>query len=351
MTSLPPENSPDVTPTQVRPSKHRPESLHWWQWCFGVVLPSLFLYFTFVAPTMKFDPTVLPAPVTGQMLAVAPGLPGEASKSVANPRVTLLLDQHKKCGDEIRMRLEEEEHWFHYKFGFIGVMLAGYLLRTIFREVRDKDQTEFLPPARLREVFKHVSTLGLLGTCCAVCIVADMHIRANRIIIYENGAWIAAVVEPLLFGTGPDRGVGWESFLRLDGAHHTDSSFHLLFWPEIFLVTVAVYAAYSYIFFWQVRSASIVNADPRRLEERLRVGSYLVLHVVVLICAVCTHYTPPNFILHPWWAMGNGLTPNDTAAGYFALALCGLGISGLTWIRTRRLRETTRAPLLEEPQL
>lgn len=260
--------------------------------------------------------------------------------SPQDARITLLIEQHKKCGEEIKMRLEQEEVWFHYKFVFLGALLAGYLFRTLLKEPKGDQYEEFLSPKLLREVFGHVSTLILLGICCAVCIVLDMHIRANRIVINELGSWISNVAEPAIYGPDWDnsRVIGWEHFLRLSGGHHTDPAFHLLFWPEMFLVTVAVYASYSYVFFWQVRRQIRETNDERRLEERLQIGTYCLLHFLILVCALSTHYAPPNFRLRPWWWQSEeGLTPNQTILGYFALAVVAIAISFCTWMQTRRL--------------
>jgi hypothetical protein len=362
------------------------EGLHIVNWIGGILLPSILLYLTFVTPSyelwkdafvppsqtlrptafekaqMSLNPatipislpaatsspplptntpiTAVPTPASTTPTQTVPATPPPTAPFAIPPRLALLLEQHKKCGDEIKMRLEQEEVWFHYKFAFLGVMLAGYLIRSVLQEQKDSKTMTFLPPHLLRDLFRNVSTTILLSAACSVCIVADMHIRANRIVIYENGSWIANVAEPLIFGVGPNRIIGWENFLRIESVgHHTDRFFHMLFWPEIFLVTVAVYTAYSYVFFWQIARLPRGPRRDRRLEDRLRVGTYVMLHALILICAVSTHYAPPLFRLRPWWWWSSEpLVPHQAVGGYAVIASVLIIVSAVTWLSIKLQR-------------
>ncbi|HEV7403832.1 MAG TPA: hypothetical protein VGO11_12925 [Chthoniobacteraceae bacterium] len=358
----------------------------------GVVIPSVLLYLTFVSPPMQLKPEfqlkdalkgsnptsrarasvqnvsapvapIPPAPATPvataqasgsasnvpQALAIpTPATPSpvpqaagpaatapqaqvagsQPSGSLFYPQAELLKAQHQKCVEEIKMRLEQEETWIHHKFVFLGAILAGFLYRTLFPASSEKPR----PAVVLRDVFGSPWFVIVLALCCGVCIIADMHIRANRVVINENGAWIAAYVEPAFFGgdyatnqANLSKFIGWEKFLRLQGGYHKDQLFHLFFWPEIFLVSVGVYSAFAYVFFWQIQRNYREERDcGNYLEGKLRFGCYLILHAQILICAVSTHYVPGTFLLAPWWAFGDAVSAKWAACvyGLLGLSLC-----------------------------
>jgi hypothetical protein len=240
------------------------------------------------------------------------------------------MAQNQKCVDEIKMRLEQEEHWFDLKFTSLGVLVMGFFAQAFFREKNEQAGTvgtetdakyHGVPTAHFCEkVLVSPLTLTVLAVGCGFSMIADMHMRSNRMVIAQNGIWVAEYVEPAFLGGDLDRPkerfadwrallppqsistppasypqpkslVGWEGFLRLSAAYHNDGIYNLTFWPQMFLVTVGIYLCYIYLFNIYTRNHHSRSAPGDRIVKI----SYIALQLMIVVCAASTHSVPGTF--------------------------------------------------------
>src|SRR5215213_1938333 len=121
----------------------------------------------------------------------------------------LIQIEHQKAIDEIKIRLEQQDSWYHYKFLILGGVLAIFLGQTGF--ARDRSYTSSDDDRRLKKILTADSNYAILVLACIISLIIDMHIRSNMFGMQTIGLWIASYVE----GLYPTNGYyPWEQFIR-----------------------------------------------------------------------------------------------------------------------------------------
>ena len=130
-----------------------------------------------------------------------------------------------------------------------------------------------------------------LAAVCSLSLMIDLHIRENAVVVNQIGLWIACHIEPLYLGTNaflPHSFVPWESFLRREGAMHTDIMNSITFFWPIHILTVVCFLLY-------LINASAAMIKYQRIRIKVEVLAFWLVHSCLIVLAWTGHYLPPNF--------------------------------------------------------
>jgi hypothetical protein len=241
--------------------------------------------------------------------AVAKSLPGE-STMYPNPRELILVEEHKKAVDEIKLRIEHEDSWFRYKFLLIGGLLLALLTRLGFGPHSGSDDNSSAKPESA-QASPHMQMKKLLTsnvTCCALalsCVVAvtiDIHIRSNFNVTNQIGLWLAYYSEPaFLEGAEKTRDAPfypWEQFLRIPPSEkvgalmHRSDLYSLTFWPHLHFLTWVIYMLYLNVLY-------TVCLQVRHSTDWPVIGSFTLLQASIAVFAWVAHSAPEAVALQP----------------------------------------------------
>ena len=255
--------------------------------------------------------------------------PGIASNSTA---AKFLIEENKKAVEEIKIRDEEEDSWFHNKFILVGALLAATMGYIGFGPQSSKQSTE----EGLAALSKSPSTAVILALASVMALGVDMHVRGNTCEVDQLGLWIRYYVEPVLLhgnsdGKGPtslpESFHGWEDFLRAkvptDAAKgnsstegstercsttksvywedlsqgsgkHSGELWNLFYEPHIHFLTVFVYVLYLAVFQTFARPTGIARASDGR---GMPIICFAVVQASFLAFAWIAHSAPEMFEL------------------------------------------------------
>lgn len=194
--------------------------------------------------------------------------------------------------NEIQMRLQDQNTWFHYKFILVGGLFAAFwaVFQYIGKQGLSKGE-RYDSTAQLEITFRSPLMTITLATVCSLCLMIDLHIRGNAIVVNQIGLWIASHVEPLYLGNDafrPHSFLAWETFLRRGGAMHTDVVNSITFFWPIHILTVSCFLLYLI----NARTAMVNHGGTRTTLELL---SFLLVHFFLIVLAWTGHYVPPMF--------------------------------------------------------
>lgn len=255
-----------------------------------LVLTSICLVFLFaVRPIRLIEPLTEYAKAAAQQ----PSTPG---------MIELVKAENQKAIDEIKLWIQLQNDWFHYKFILVGAVVA-ILVGLI------KTQTEKDPSKDFSDLLVGDISCLIFALSCVVALAIDMHLRNNIIVVQQLALWIANYAEPALmqgFPSGQASGfLPWEQFLRvhIPGASgmHRDDLYGLAFYPYLHFPTWVIYMVYLWIMF---------EAWRRHPEKRaLLLGSYAMVQATLAIFTWLAHAAPTTFEfkLFPWsdmWVSG-----------------------------------------------
>ena len=201
---------------------------------------------------------------------------------VSGASTKLIEMELQKANDEILLRVGQEDTWFHYKFIFVGAMLAAF--GSVFTFRRKKLDVE------LAVIIQSPTTCTLLALACVVALSIDIHLRNNIIVIQQLGLWVARYAEPALMPAAATTYLPWEQFLRTGGGMHSDSLYGFAFYPHLHFLTWAVYASYLACFHAIAVRAS-KSAD-RRQPYALLTGGFVAVHAAFAVFAWVGHFVP-----------------------------------------------------------
>jgi hypothetical protein len=202
----------------------------------------------------------------------------------------MLEVEHQKVVDEIKLRLEQQDSWFHYKFILIGGVIAIFLGQLGFKKVRvSSDDIKADKP--LPDVLSTDSTYLVLALACVIALIIDMHIRSNIFGIQELGLWIRSYVEPSYL-TPRDQESGfrfWEEFLRIDNppGQHLDNRYRLASSIHLHFMTSVIYLIYV-IALQQL----CIARQSWEWRKQIVLAGFLFVHVAILIFAFVAHTVP-----------------------------------------------------------
>ena len=159
------------------------------------------------------------------------------SQAVTSPQGMKLLDlEFNKAVEEIKFLLQLQDTWYHYKYLFIGAILAILLGQAGLLKYLD----EASPNQNIISL-REILTSGLIYLtvtfACVLCVMIDMHIRRHLFSVQALGLWIYYYAEPAYLGNIPDASgfLPWESFLRQDLSEGA-KPFYLHIWEGFYRI-------------------------------------------------------------------------------------------------------------------
>lgn len=206
--------------------------------------------------------------------------------------------QLQKVNKEIQARNDHEFDWLRLKYFVIGSLLLGFWYHAFLKNNENSaNQANSTQYGGLDQIIKHLTssaTSFILALTVLVGITVDMQIRAGRIVIDQLGNWIYLYAEPILLGFSNDEdgryNIGWEQFLRRSEAYHKDMAYHLSFWPNIYFLSIILYAFYLVV---SAQAATVYNGEQE--EGKLLWRGFWMLHITILVCAISNHVIPGAF--------------------------------------------------------
>ena len=231
-----------------------------------------------------------------------------------------------KANSEIQSRLDHEFEWLRLKYYVIGALFLGFLYHAFLKNsstqngVGNGDEDFNILKSRLTSA----TTSFVLALTVLVGVTVDMQIRSGRIVIDQLGNWIYLYAEPIFLGktTGTAKDFGWEQFLRLQGGYHHSTLYALSFWPNIYYLSIVLYAFYLFS-----ATEAIKNCSPNALnanDTKLLWLGFGLLHGSLLVCALSSHIIPSIFrvtafpVITGWgWFEQHDTNPNNLVFIYF----------------------------------
>ena len=217
----------------------------------------------------------------------------DTNKKLLNPSSDrFILAELQKGINEIQMRLQDQSSWFHYKFLFVGGLLAAFLGLFPYALLRTRLSGERQDSgAQLEKTLQSPLATIALAAFCSLSLMIDLHIRGNAIVVNQIGLWIASHVEPLYLGTNvfpPHSFIPWETFLRRGGAMHTDLVNSITFFWPIHILTVICFLLY-------LINARTAMVKHERIIIKVEVLAFWSVHSCLIVLAWTGHYLPPIF--------------------------------------------------------
>ncbi|WP_133512331.1 hypothetical protein [Candidatus Thiosymbion oneisti] len=232
----------------------------------------------------------------------------------------IILAEHNKAVEEIKLRIEREDDWFHQKFLLVGMLLFGFAAKLIVdysssmsTESKKGEQTKKEPPESKGSTVNHpvsavvaICLVVAVATCIALAI--DAHLRSIISGAAQLGVWIHRHIEDrfLLEYTF----LGWETFIRHGhavpdtGGMHTDVIWRFT-WPHLHIITWLLYSTYLFLLFQAWKQIKI-DKDPGDVHNRLKLQrewliiSFWFVHLLLFGFAWMAHGYPSAFFTKPW---------------------------------------------------
>jgi hypothetical protein len=257
---------------------------HWYIRGVVLLISSVFLFGVFLAPDVRLTNTSY----------VVPSLAG--SGATKTPADEFILAEHQKAVDEIKMRIQQEDDWYRYKFFLVGGLLAAFLVH-LGRARAEEDS----PDERLERLLRSTATTVVLALSCVIAVTVDLRVRNSAMVTAQLGLWIAKYLEPRFLGyirdTISNEFLPWESFLRVkDGGFQIDPTYALILWPNLHFLTGVLYAIYLTLF----HKACVEF----RSGCRVLLGGFALVHASLAVFALAAHTAPEIFALRVWYWRG-----------------------------------------------
>jgi hypothetical protein len=251
----------------------------------------------------------------------------------------LIRVEFQKAIDEIKLRLEEQNSWYHYKFLLIGGIFALFLGHSAV--LMGGVSPASVKPAgkNFADVITSTSNYSILALTVVIAFALDMHIRNNMFGNQTIGLWIANYVEP---SYPYDPGFfPWETFLRKANNPRIpfDSAYKLGFSVQLHFMTIAAYLVYT-IVFHQV--CINVSKQPTKTQHEMIVKNQIVIfgfvlvHLAVFAFVFVTRAVPGTYEMNliPLSRFANGWT----TIVYYMLPLVCLLLLNMPFVRLLRAR-------------
>jgi len=274
----------------------------------------------------------------------------------------LLKDEHKKVVDEIKMRIEQEDAWFRYKFILAGGLLTAFLVNMVGLGGNQDRGTD--SDHQLKRLIGSKATCMALAMACVVVTVIDIHIRSNIGVSNQLGLWIANYVEPASLQRPFDQSklenfllpyLPYEQYLRVppyeqyqrvppDGpgsGMHEDYVSHLIYWAHLHFLTFTIYVVClgSFQTYYINLNRTTGNNQPNQSElQFLFFITFGFIHLSVLFLTLTIHYVPGAFevklgildlVLPKAWCPGGFCSGQLSAVVYSIIAFVLVVVNGI----------------------
>jgi hypothetical protein len=202
-----------------------------------------------------------------------------------NNAAKLLMAEHTKVTDEIKMRIEEENELFRYKFALLGGLLLAFLIHIARSDAKENTDG---PDERIAKLMNSCATCVVLALAFAIAVTIDLHIRTATVVINQFALWIRHYVEPAFL---QDPLVGYEGYLRpkplAHGGMGNDYIYGFMYWPPLHFMTWVIYLVYLIV---------LQNVCLHRGRWReLILASFALVHFSLAAFAWMGHTAPSTF--------------------------------------------------------
>jgi hypothetical protein len=255
---------------------------------FILFLSALLLFLILSAPPLQLKEPLRHYSDSANCTSSKSGDPRDPGPLQEDRRL-IMGEEIKKANEEIRMRLDQEDQWYHYKFLIVGGVLAAFIGRFAIGRKDRKDSEE-----QLEDLLRSNATCLAMALACVLAFAVDIHIRNNMTVTNQLGNWLAYYAEPTLqhscFQSSMDSGplLLWENFLRVDRGMHVSLLYSFTFWPHLHFLTAVLYLIYLAIFHRAIR-------DARTKDPRLTLAGFVLVHISIGVFAWVAHTAPENF--------------------------------------------------------
>jgi len=250
---------------------------------------------------------------------------------MASAAQDLLKIEMQKAVDEIKLRIEEEDTWFHYK-----LVLAGALFVAFMQYLKVTGDTGNSNKRDLDLILTSPEVSSVLALACIIALAVDIHIRNNIVVIQQMALWITHYAEPaFLQAQFTGKAVGflpWEQFLRITdhgAGMHSDDLYGFVFYPHLHFLTWLLYVSYLGTYYR-------VNMYNSSSLPFVLIGFSLV-HITLAMLAWVGHAAPSvfEFRLIPYrdsWLGG----PRNSAVYLIPTTLIAALNLGYAWLLRKR---------------
>lgn len=300
-------------------------------WLRAVIITLAFIFLTllFVSPPIRYAADASKRSFT----------PFNEATSKDSPTRELITLEHAKAVDEIKFRLTQQDSWYHYKFIFIGALLALFLGQTGLFKGREEDNSH-ISYTRLKYLLTADSNHSVIALACVLALIVDMHIRNHMFSMQTLGLWIANYVEPAYLPLHPPGGFyPWEQFIRRPDGPSTnlDSLYRLAFSTHLHYMTKIIYLLYITVLQQVCLAYSRSGGRGRR---QIVLFGFMFVHLSALAFVFVAHAVPSTYemSLIPLGRWANGW---ESMAYYLIpwLALVALNVPYLLLLRVERVNQ------------
>lgn len=247
------------------------------------------------------------------------------AEPVSEPLLTLINTEHHQALDEIKLRIEHDDEWFHIKFLLIGGLftLFGTLLVLERIEIgREKSEHRkgvrvalfsWLGRARssirqhvfgFEEMLSNPITASIFGIVVVIAVNIDLHVRTSYMVVHQLANWILTRVDPVLncnksvYSSLCEKStyMPWENFLRISTpgskGMHEDFLWNLFYTPHIHYSTWMIYMIYLLLLFWLCRCGTL---GQRKGPVMTTIVLFVFVHLALGVFAFVGHAAPASF--------------------------------------------------------
>lgn len=200
-----------------------------------------------------------------------------------------------KANTEIQAKLDHEFEWIRLKYYVVGALFLGFWSRAFLKNGSSSDEDKGVLD-KFKSYIASTATSFILALTALIGITVDMQILSARIVMEQLGHWIYLYAEPIFLAydsTDDAKNVGWEKFLKLQGGFQNSIENSLMFWPNIFFLSILLYAFYLLSSTLAVKN-HIHNPQNTNDTTLLWIGFWL-LHITLLFFTFSNHIIPSIF--------------------------------------------------------
>lgn len=276
-------------------------------WLRDLKVRAAFLVATFVVLSLLFlSPSIR---LTDKLQEYAKS---EGRNSLDRSTMQYLEVENQKVIEEIKLRTEAQDSWFHYKFILTGGMVAlllGQIGLGHFGSDRKEQPAGGKSRRWVKDFFSSEAAYLILALSCVVGFIIDMHLRSQHYANQRLGLWLAYYVEPS-FVTAKDMGLGfrpWEQLLRASDSAYLDNLYRLFYSLHLHYMTVFIYLLYSLLL--QGVCLGFEHNEKNEGQRLAVMAGFIFVLLSAFAFTLVAHTIPGIFVMHliPFEMYENGL--------------------------------------------